>query len=186
MKKCKICEEPFTPIHNTTQRVCGPPCAIIDGNNTRKKKAEKAHTERKKALKTTADWMKEAQTAFNRYIRARDAGKPCISSGRPISNQNLLTGSRVDAGHYRSRGAAPHLRFNVFNCHAQSVKDNRHLSGNIVEYRMGLIDRIGLDRVERLEQDHSSRKYTAAYLKRVKIIFSKRARFYEKRRNIND
>jgi len=98
----------------------------------------------------------------------------------------LLTGSRVDAGHYRSRGAAPHLRFNVFNCHAQSVKDNRHLSGNIVEYRMRLIERIGLERVERLEQDHSYRKYTAEYLKRVKIIFSKRARFYEKHRNVND
>ena len=87
----------------------------------------------------------------------------------------------MDAGHYRSRGSAGHLRYNVFNIHAQCVKCNRFGSGNAVDYRIELIKRIGLDRVERIENDNQYRKFTIDYLKRVKQIFNKRARYYEKR-----
>lgn len=137
--------------------------------------------ERKEKLKTAGDYTKEAQAAFNRFVRIRDAHKPCISSGRPLE-QNAIGGG-YDAGHYRSTGAASHLRFNLFNCHGQSKHDNRYLSGNVAEYRIRLIKRIGLERVERLEADNAPRKFTVEYLKRVKSIFTRRANLYERLRN---
>jgi hypothetical protein len=120
---------------------------------------------RKEALKTRSDWMKEAQRAFNAFVRARDqvAGYPCISSGRPLD----WSGNGVDAGHYRSVGSAPHLRFNEDNCHAQSKHDNQWKSGNAVDYRINLIKRIGLERVEALEADNEPRKYRIHELKEI-------------------
>lgn len=126
-------------------------------------KVEKAEIrKRKEALKTRSDYLKEAQQAFNAFIRERDrqAGHACISSGRALD----WSGNQVDAGHYRSTGAAPHLRFNEDNCHAQSKHDNQYLAGNAVDYRMALVARIGLGRVEALEADKSSPKWSAVDL----------------------
>lgn len=105
-----------------------------------------------------SDYMAEAQKSFNLYIRLRDRfnGMACVSSGRILD----WSGNQVDAGHYRSVGSAPHLRFNEWNCHAQSKRDNRWGSGNAVDYRLGLIERIGLEMVEAIEADNVSRKYT--------------------------
>ena len=145
----------------------------------RRKAHKKEARDAKATLKTRSDRVKEAQAAFNRYIRARDRGKPCICCGR--SQGDIKHGGSVDAGHYRSRGSAPGLKFNLFNCHSQLAYCNRYLSGNVVGYRAGLIERIGLDRVERLERDNSPRRFDAEYLDRVKRIFTKRAKFYERK-----
>jgi hypothetical protein len=83
---------------------------------------------------------------------------PCISSGRPLALDSI--GGGYDAGHYRSTGSAPHLRFNEENVHGQSKHDNRYLSGNAVDYRIGLIKRIGLDKVEFLESNQAFKKWT--------------------------
>tara|TARA_R110000751_G_scaffold28858_1_gene74925 strand:- start:1350 stop:1925 length:576 start_codon:yes stop_codon:yes gene_type:complete len=131
----------------------------------------------KESLKTASDYVKEAQTAFNAYIRARDRNKPCISCGSPQGE--TVQGGKFDAGHYRSRGSAGHLRFNALNCWGQCVKCNRYLSGNVVEYRKGLIEKIGADRALQLENDNSQLKFTIDYLKRVKKIFNCRRRLYE-------
>src|SRR5690606_30912224 len=106
-------------------------------------------------MKTRSQWMKEAQIAFNAFIRERDrqAGHNCISSNRPLD----WSGNQVDAGHYRSTGSAPHLRFDPRNCHAQSKFDNQYRAGNAVDYRIGLIARIGLEAVEALETDNTVR-----------------------------
>jgi len=122
-------------------------------------KVERAKTRRRKeALKTIPGLIKEAQIAFNAFIRERDrqAGHVCISSGRPLD----WSGNAVDAGHYRSTGAASHLRFHEDNCHAQSKHDNQFLAGNAVDYRIRLVARIGLARVEALEADNQVRKWS--------------------------
>lgn len=139
-------------------KVCGPECSI---EFVTQEKAKKDRQERQKglqALKTKRDYIKEAQVAFNAFCRLRDqlAGHPCISSGRPLD----WSGNAVDAGHYRSVGSAPHLRFDEDNCHAQSKHDNQWKSGNAVDYRLGLIARIGLSRVEALESNNEVRKWT--------------------------
>lgn len=130
-------------------------------------RVERAETrKRREAAKTIPVLTKEAQHAFNAYIRARDraAGHSCISSGRPLD----WSGNAVDAGHYRSTGAASHLRFNEDNCHAQSKHDNKFLAGNAIDYRIRLIDRIGLERVEALEADNRIHKWTHDELRRIR------------------
>lgn len=145
---------------------------------TREERA--AFKKRREALKTRSQWMKEAQQAFNEFIRERDraAGHPCISSGRPLD----WSGNQVDAGHYRSTGAAPHLRFNEDNCHAQSKHDNQFLSGNAVDYRIRLIARIGLARVEALEADNEVRKFTIDQLREIRDSYRAKTKALKKER----
>jgi len=124
------------------------------------------------AIKKIAELIAEAQTSFNAWIRKRDqlAGYPCISSGKPLD----WSGNAVDAGHWRSTGAASHLRFNQDNCHAQSKHDNRYLAGNAAAYRIGLIDRIGLERVEALEANNIAHKWTREELIEIKETYKKK------------
>lgn len=178
------CGAKFQPLR-TGQKVCGPKCglAIAPMNQEKARKAidqldRQAIKVRREKLKSRSDYVKEAQVAFNAYIRARDqaAGHACISSGKPLD----WSSNSVDAGHYRSVGSAPHLRFDERNCHAQSKQDNRYLSGNAVDYRIGLIARIGLEAVEALEADQAPRKHTIEDLKA--IIASCRAKTRELKR----
>lgn len=193
-KQCPICGTEYTP-RSSLQKVChNYKCAMefnrqVDARNAarEKRKQDKLQRDdlrqRREQLKGVSEWQKEAQTAFNRYIRWRDFNKECAScGGQLIGSSNYLTGSAVDASHYRSRGAASHLKFNVFNVHSACTRCNRQLSGNAVEFRIRLIDRIGIERVERLEADNTPRKFDIPYLKRVKAIFTRRARHYEKLR----
>lgn len=199
-RKCAHCREWFHPVREG-QVVCCLECASAIGKKQTAKareaakqktlqhqrEAEKEGRQRRRAkresFKTKAQWDKEAQSAFNRYIRIRDEGKPCVSCGSPlIGKSNYLTGSAIDASHYRSRGAASQLKFNVFNVHSSCTRCNRQLSGNAVEYRIRLIDRIGLERVERLESDNEPRRFDIPYLQRIKSIFTRKSRALEKRR----
>lgn len=137
-------------------------------------KEDRAETKRRKEkLKTRSDYLKEAQRAFNQFVRERDraAGYPCISSGRPLD----WSGNKVDSGHYRSTGAAPQLRFNLDNAHAQSKHDNQFLAGNAVEYRVRLIERIGLERVEALECDNTPRRFTSDELIEIRDAYRAKA-----------
>jgi hypothetical protein len=126
---------------------------------------------RKEKLKSRADHLREAQAAVNEYVRLRDAHLPCISCDSTPSDHDLITGSRWDAGHYRSVGACPELRFEPLNIHRQCVKCNRNLSGNAVEYRIRLVKRIGVDKVDWLEGPHSARKYTVDEIKTIKADY---------------
>ncbi|NIF28359.1 ninG protein [Pantoea sp. Tr-811] len=178
-KKCKApgCDQRFKPAMST-QTVCSIACALAMSKDSKvqkvaaraiTKQARQELQERREKLKSKGDHLREAQASFNAYIRERDrlAGYRCISSGRQLD----WNGNAVDAGHYRSTGAAPHLRFDENNCHAQSKHDNRYLSGNVADYRIGLIKRIGLDAVEALERDQSVRRYTIEDLQAIKALY---------------
>lgn len=172
MKSCAHCGTDFTP-QRMGQRVCGPLCASRWVKAT--KLAERAQVrKRREAIKTIPDLIKEAQREFNAYIRERDrlAGHVCVSSGRVLD----WSGNSVDAGHYRSVGSASHLRFNENNCHAQSKHDNQWKSGNAVDYRIGLIERIGLEAVEALEADNRTHKWTRDELIAIKTLYRAKAK----------
>jgi hypothetical protein len=186
-KTCKQCKAMYTPTR-PLQSVCGFECAIAQSRakqeaarRAAERKEKRAHRERREGLKTRSQWLREAQTAFNAYIRERDRNKPCISCGATYGD--VVLGGKVDAGHYRGTGAAPEYRFHLLNCWAQCVKCNRNLSGNSVEYRKGLIRRIGLERVETLESDNAPRKFTIDYLRRLKRLMNRRARHYKRLRD---
>ena len=180
-KKCKTCGEKFSP-WNSLQIACSATCALAEGKKRMEKREKQKLKLMKEALKTRGDWIKEAQKAFNAYIRERDRDQACISCDKPAGGDNHLTGSGWDAGHYRSTGSAPHMRFEEENCHKQCVKCNQHLSGNTVEYRKRLIDRIGLERVEAIEADQEPRKHTIPDLKEMIDHYKKMVRELKKKR----
>lgn len=183
-KKCKApgCGQRFKPTM-TTQKVCSIACAKAMAKDPKlqkiaakaiAKQAREDLQERRKKLKTRREHVAEAQAAFNAYIRKRDAGLPCISCDSNPSDHDLITGSRWDAGHYRSVGACPELRFEPLNVHRQCVKCNRNLSGNAVEYRIRLVKRIGADQVEWLEGPHKPQRLTIEDLQAIKALYRKK------------
>lgn len=183
-KKCKnpACGISFPP-QRLGQAVCSPKCglAIKDVNQAKARKSlaqvERREIKvRKEKLKSRADHLREAQAAVNEYVRLRDARLPCISCDSTPNDNDLMTGSRWDAGHYRSVGACPELRFEPLNIHRQCVKCNRNLSGNAVEYRIRLLLRIGVDKVAWLEGPHEARKYTAEEIKAIKAEYRAKTR----------
>lgn len=180
-KKCKVCKglilPPFQPMAKVCCWECAQSLAVSIRGKAEKQKAIKdrrADAVTRQIQKSHGKLIAEAQTAFNLFIRTRDrqAGYPCISSGRALD----WTGNAVDAGHYRSRGSAPHLRFDERNCHAQSKQENRYAAGNVLGYRLGLIARLGLEVVEALECDQTPRKYTRDQLTAIKAEYMARVK----------
>jgi hypothetical protein len=146
-------------------KVCSPMCALTHARSARGKEEKVRQVKERKEVKAKLDGMRTkpqlvalAQKAFNSFIRARDAGKQCISCNTPLPNTGV--GGAFDCGHYRSVGSAVHMRFVEDNAHGQCKHCNRHLAGNHVAYRAGLLDRIGVRSVELLESDQTLRKYT--------------------------
>ena len=186
-KTCRQCKTVYLPTR-PLQSVCSLPCALAQSRakqqiaERKKQKQEKAEIKKRKdGLKTRSVWIKECQTAVNSYVRERDRNKPCVSCGATYGD--VVYGGQRDAGHYRSTGSAPHLRFCLIQIWSQCVKCNRNLSGNSVEYRKELVKRIGLERVEALEHDDNYRKYTIEYLRRLKRLMNRRARYYKRLRD---
>ena len=153
------------------QNVCSPICATRLVKAAKKEEAERTKA-RKAAIKRIPDLIKEAQVAFNAYIRARDSGKPCICCGLPITQEAI--GGGYDCGHYRSTGSASHLRFHEDNAHGQRKVCNRYGAGRAVDYRIGLIQRIGLARVEALESDNEVRKWDRETLIGIKETYKRK------------
>ncbi len=166
-RKCKHCGE---YVNDWVRLPVGTFCTLDHAMEwqakKRKQDANKAYNKRTNELKRQSRdndrsyWTKQAQAAFNAFIRQRDKGRPCISCGKPDDGKR-------DAGHYRSVGACPELRFEPLNCHAQCVPCNQHRSGNLIEYRIGLVAKVGLESVELLEGPHGAKKYTVQDLKQI-------------------
>ncbi|KPY83748.1 recombination protein NinG [Pseudomonas syringae pv. tagetis] len=166
-KRCPECRVMFTPAR-AGQAVCGEiKCAIAHGQSEKgraiagKALAEVGRREikvRKEALKSRSDHMKDTQQAFNEWVRYRDALLPCVSCGRHHNGQ-------WHAGHFRSAGGHPELRFEPLNVWKQCAPCNTHKSGDLVNYRAELVRRIGIVNVEWLEGPHEPQKYTIEELK---------------------
>lgn len=168
-KTCKGCGGKFRP-SLSTQKACSVKCAMVLAKQPANLKvARKAIDQRerreiqvrKEKLKSRSDHMRECQVVFNEWIRLRDAELPCVSCGRHHEGQ-------YHAGHYRTVGAHPELRFEPLNVWKQCAPCNNHKSGDIVNYRIELVRRIGLERVEWLEGPHEAQRYTIEELKAIK------------------
>lgn len=171
-KKCRVatCRASFFPAR-IGQAVCSPACAMIDAPRhepkARKALAEIGRKELRAAkvkIKSRAQHMKEAQTAFNAWIRERDVRLPCVSCGRHHNGQ-------WHAGHYRTVGGNPELRFEPLNVWRQCAPCNNHKSGDIVNYRLELVKRIGADKVDWLEGPHEPQRHTIEQLQAIKAKY---------------
>lgn len=127
---------------------------------------------RKEKLKGRQDWAKDAQTAFNAFIRSRDEGQPCISCGRHHQGQ-------YHAGHYLSVGARPELRYTEINAHRQCAPCNNHLSGNAILFRVGLIKKIGVEAVEWLEGPHELPKWSIDDYKAIRDKYREKLKAFK-------
>lgn len=168
MPRCKKCKQKFEAKF-FNQKFCksNNDCLTAEAMHLleQKKKADKKNWQKEKKvikekLKTKSDWLKEVQTLFNRYIRERDKNNNCISCGKK--------GKKINAGHYRSVGGSPELRFEELNCHVQCEYCNTYLHGNLINYRINLIKKIGIEKVEWLEGVHEPKRYTIEQLKELK------------------
>lgn len=194
---CPVCRKAFRP-QRMGQKVCSPPCAPKyvrmreEAKREREERraaleARKERREKLKQFRSLNEWKSIAQSAFNAYIRARDEGLPCISCG--VVNPPQRYGGAWDAGHYRSRGAAPELRYEELNVHKQCKTCNSAEKHNSAKaetvrtmYRRGLIERIGLEAVEWLEGPHQPKHYTAADLEQIAKTYRAKTRELQKMR----
>ena len=181
------CRAEFVPAFSTTQKVCKWQCglAIKDQNHDKARKAIASqerveHRVAKEKVKTRSKWLSETQAVINRYVRLRDYHLGCISCEKPASWPG-----QWHCSHFRSVGAAPHLRFNLWNMNRSCSICNNHLSGNIGAYKPALIEKIGQDKVDWLESNHARAGHDIEYLKRLKRIFSKKCRILEGRLSCN-
>lgn len=177
-RRCKICREWFIP-RQSFQNWCSPEHGFELSEQRRNKDREKALAKLKKekqkkereakdklksrklAVKPLSYFTKQAQTAFNAFIRERDKDEPCISCGRFHEGQ-------YHAGHYRTTGANPELRFDEDNVHKQCAPCNNHLSGNIENYTPRLIEKIGQERFDRLMGSHELPKWKREDYERIR------------------
>ena len=182
-KKCRACRESYQP-NNSMQVVCSAACGLLMARQARERKEaqlakeeRKQTRERKQRIKTRAEYLREAQVAFNAWIRERDRYKPCISCGvtYPEDRVNVW-----DAGHLRSVGASSSTRFNTYNVNKQCVRCNRYLSSNAMQYRIGLVEKIGLEKVEALYAAPAKAYFTVEYLVRLKNVFRRRLKILKK------
>lgn len=174
-KTCRICKVKHTPT-----RAISPTCnkyecmvtyaqaAANKAAIARKKKEARQHKEKLEAIKPKADYLKEAQREFNKFIRLRDFNLGCVSCDKQSTWQG-----QWHASHYRSVGSAPHLRFDERNVHKSCSVCNNHLSSNAIEYRKRLIIRYGVDYVEEIEADQTPKHYTIDDIKQIKINYKK-------------
>lgn len=126
------------------------------------KEQRKETRRRKEELRPRSWYLKEAQSWFNRFIRLRDSGEPCISCDKPDSGDH-----QRHASHYRSVGACSYLRFDESNVHASCSQCNNWLSGNISGYTPRLIAKIGQEEFERIESATKTRQWSIDDLKEI-------------------
>ncbi|MCU6671385.1 recombination protein NinG [Enterobacteriaceae bacterium H4N4] len=170
-RKCthKSCRQWFHPMRNG-QIVCSYECASAVAKEQTAKTRAKAlrvekkrqreeekegralQAERRQAVKPLSHFIKQAQQVFNEFIRYRDRHLTCVSCDRHHDGQ-------YHAGHFRTTGANPELRFNEDNCHKQCSVCNNHLSGNLTAYRLALIAKIGQARFDVLMGPHELPKW---------------------------
>ena len=174
MRKCAICRTLFAPRDLMRDKWCSIDCGAVLGQRLAAKvKAKTARADRAttraalEQLRPRRFYIDQAQASFNKWVRARDAELPCVSCGRHHQGEN-------HAGHFLSAGAHPNLRYHEQNVWKQCQPCNTHLSGNALNYRRGLVARIGLESVEALESDQAPRHYTIDDLKAITALYRRK------------
>ena len=164
MRKCKLCKCKTAGLIINLNAFCSMDHAIEWANNAdRMKKARTKESKRHKREYYENDkqhWERKARMACHAYVRLRDAGLPCVSCGRHHTGQ-------YHAGHYRPSGVNSALRYDERNIQKQCAPCNNHKSGNLSEYRAGLVARIGEAAVAELDANHETKRWTLDELKEV-------------------
>lgn len=158
--RCKNCKDKFEPIRFNHKYCLKDKCVRAFVAEAKKKQWKQTKTRMKADIKTTSDWLKEAQVVFNKYIRERDKGLNCISCDKPPLKKNC--------GHYYSQGGHSNVRFDEDNCHLQCEHCNTYLSGNLLNYQIGIEKRIGAEKLIELQgRAHLEKRWSVDELKEL-------------------
>lgn len=174
-KRCKQCGEKFTPFNSLTP-VCSPKCAVAFNS---KKEVDKRVKEMRKDIQSLSDLRAIARASFQTYIRMRDSKFGCISCPK--------TEAKWDGGHFLKAEIYTGLIFDENNCHKQCSYCNDQLQGNVVEYRKGLVLRIGIEAVNSLElRADNARiyKFSKDELRDLAIVYKQRIKELQSANNV--
>lgn len=181
-RKCKVCKTPFVPF-DSMRTWCSIDCgAQLALKLLEAKKEREARSERKRLAEQKAACMpiqkrlKRAETAVNRYVRARDHHLGCCSC-----DKGPHWDGQWHASHFKSVGSNSRLRFNLWNIHKGCSECNHQRSGNIAGYEPRLVKKIGAERVDWLKCQNGVTKYAPEYLDRLTKVFNKKAARKERR-----
>lgn len=165
--------------HSSLETWCSPKCGYeISQLKLRQKDYLQAISgePKSKPNESIAHQKQLTQDVFNKWVRVvkeKDA-TCCISCRRPRG------AFHEESGHYKTVGSAGILRYEPDNCHLQCNDCNQHKSGNVAQYRIYLIEKIGIERVEWLETEcNKTRKYKLAELKDWRAEWSRQIREVE-------
>lgn len=152
----------------------------------RKREREaKAKRARKPKAKTKLSQTELTQRMFNKMIRLLDDGRECISCGKSEC------GIRFEAGHFRSVGACPEIRFDPRNCHLQGsscnnaqfrkTKRTRRTAETVSqEYAIRLRERYSDELVDWLNGPHELPRWRDDDLKALRAVFAAECRRLER------
>jgi len=172
MPRCKNCKEKFEPIRFNQKYCLKDECIRVFVEEAKVKSWKKTKAKMKTDLMTLQDYIKLAQITFNKYIRLRDKGSVCISCQKLPKKEK--------AGHFWNANNHWNVRFDENNVHLQCEHCNTFLSGNLIEYRSNLINKIGLEQLTLLEAEaKKTRKFTIDELKEIINTYKKKIKQYE-------
>lgn len=202
-RRCAICREWFVPRFQNERWCCpehGAELALrlrqkahqkaIQAAERRRKEIEREKKDKLKirrlAVKPRSYWIKQAQQAFNQFIRLRDHDQPCISCGE--TNPPDLHGGQWDCGHFKTVGGFPELRFEERNayrqcksCNAGSAKHGGKAASVAQQYEAKLIERFGQGLVDWLNGPHELPHYRRDDLIRIRDEYRNKCRELKKR-----
>lgn len=129
---------------------------------SQKREIERLEKKKQKTVTVVklSELKKSVQRKVNAFIRERDKDLPCISCQKYAET--------YQAGHFIAQGSSGLLRYNLDNINNQCVGCNKWKHGNGIEYRIALIKKIGVERVEYLENHrHDTHSWTREELEQV-------------------
>ena len=166
-RKCKYCSERYTPKHSSLEPCPKYECRLkhLETNTPKINRANKATAKEK--MKSYSQRLGEAKKVFQKWVRVRDKGLPCISCNAKVS-------SVWDGSHFKKAELYSGVIFHENNVNKSCGKCNRYLGGNELNYRVGLIAKIGEQAVIELEQlaeTTRTKKYTNQELEAIKTKY---------------
>lgn len=138
-----------------------------------KNKEELAEAEKfKKDRQKLSYLLVNVRNMCHEYIRKRDKFKPCISCGVPYN-------TNFQAGHFYKAETFSGLKFNENNIFGQCEQCNVFKDGNESKYRVGLINRFGLEFVNEIDNLASQYKQTDFHwdreeLEKIRIYYKQK------------
>lgn len=174
VKRCRFCKEyerteTMTAINGAFY--CSMEHAIAYGLERGEKMREKSLRAKRKQAKqgSLPHQIKLTQMAVNKLVRLLDHGKPCISCGEF---------RELEAGHYRSVGSMPSLRFDLRQiwgqcrpCNMGGTRSHKRGKNPALvrdEYEKGLRERMGDECVEWINGPHEPKHWSIPGLKNLR------------------